>query len=66
MARNSLGREVPDVWHGKRYEPYQDPWSAMPTTDRATRPLVRRNPGRQQGAAVAARGDRAVGPARAA
>ena len=45
MARNSLGREVPEVWHGKRYEPYCDPFSRMPTMDRATRPLVRRNPG---------------------
>ena len=45
MARNSLGREVPETWHGKRYEPYRDPWSRVPTMDRATRPLVRRNPG---------------------
>src|SRR5512147_1124294 len=45
MARNRLGREVPETWHGKRYEPYCDPYSRMPTMDRATRPLVRRNPG---------------------
>ena len=45
MARNSLGRDIPDTWHGKRYDPYQDPFSRMPTMDRATRPLVRRNPG---------------------
>ena len=45
MARNSLGREVPETWNGRRYDPYQDPFSRMPTMDRATRPLVRRNPG---------------------
>jgi len=45
MARNSLGREVPETWNGRRYAPYRDPFSRMPTMDRATRPLVRRNPG---------------------
>jgi citrate lyase subunit alpha/citrate CoA-transferase len=35
---------VPEVWKGKRYELYQDPWSRMPDVDRSTRPLVRRNP----------------------
>jgi citrate lyase subunit alpha/citrate CoA-transferase len=45
MARNSLGREIPATWHGTAYEPYQDPFSRMPTMNRATRPLVRRNPG---------------------
>ena len=25
MARNSLGREIPDTWHGKRYDPYRTP-----------------------------------------
>ncbi len=45
MVRNSLGREVPEAWRGKRYAPYCDPWSRKPTMDRATRPLVRRNPG---------------------
>ncbi len=45
MARNSLGREIPETWNGRRYAPYQDPFSRMPTMDRATRPLVRRNPG---------------------
>jgi citrate lyase subunit alpha/citrate CoA-transferase len=44
MARNSLGREVPEVFKGKRYEPYADPWSRQPHTERGTRPLVRRNP----------------------
>jgi citrate lyase subunit alpha/citrate CoA-transferase len=45
MARNSLGREVPTTWRGKTYQPYVDPFSRMPTVDRSTRPLVRRNPG---------------------
>ncbi len=45
MARNSLGREVPTTWRGRRYEPYVDPFSRMPHVDRSTRPLVRRNPG---------------------
>ena len=44
MARNSLGREIPEVWKGKRYDLYRDPWSRMPAVDRSTRPLVRRNP----------------------
>ena len=45
MARNSLGREIPERWHGRRLDPYRDPWSRKPDVDRATRPLVRRNPG---------------------
>ena len=45
MARNSLGRDVPTTWRGRRYEPYRDPFSRMPDVDRGTRPLVRRNPG---------------------
>ena len=44
-VRNSLGREVPLEWRGKRYEPYQDPFSRVPDVDRATRPLTRSNPG---------------------
>src|SRR5512139_3895637 len=45
MATNSLGREVPTTWRGRTYEPYVDPFSRVPTVDRSTRPLVRRNPG---------------------
>ncbi|MDM7914639.1 MAG: citrate lyase subunit alpha [Candidatus Eisenbacteria bacterium] len=45
MAKNSLGRDIPDTWHGKKLIPYTDPWSLMPDVDRGTRPLVRRNPG---------------------
>ncbi len=44
MARNSLGREVPETFRGKRCEPYRDPWSRQPHAERGTRPLVRRNP----------------------
>ncbi|HLO67700.1 MAG TPA: citrate lyase subunit alpha [Holophaga sp.] len=45
MALNSLGREIPDVWRGRKLEPYRDPWSKKPEVLRATRPLVRRFPG---------------------
>jgi citrate lyase subunit alpha / citrate CoA-transferase len=45
MARNSLGRDIPEVWGGQKRIPYKDPWSLMPDVDRGTRPLVRRNPG---------------------
>ena len=44
MARNSLGRDVPELFRGRRYEPYRDPFSRQPHSDRGTRPLVRRNP----------------------
>ena len=45
MAKNSLGREIPATWKGRALDPYQDPWSRVPETLRATRPLVRRAPG---------------------
>jgi citrate lyase subunit alpha / citrate CoA-transferase len=45
MARNALGRELPDLWNGRRVIPYQDPYSFRPTGDQATRPLRRVNPG---------------------
>jgi citrate lyase subunit alpha/citrate CoA-transferase len=45
MARNSLGREIPACWRGKRLVPYRDPFSTRPDTDRATRALKRVNPG---------------------
>ncbi len=44
MARNSLGREIPEKWKGVNYEPYRDPWSRKPQVERSTRPLERRNP----------------------
>jgi citrate lyase subunit alpha / citrate CoA-transferase len=45
MARNSLGREIPACWRGKRLAPYRAPYSALPEADRATRALKRVNPG---------------------
>ncbi len=48
MSRNSLGREIPDRWHGKRLVPYRDPYSLRPEGDRATRGLRRVNPGERK------------------
>lgn len=45
MARNSLGREIPDRWRSKRLVPYGDPYSVRPEGERATRRLRRANPG---------------------
>jgi citrate lyase subunit alpha/citrate CoA-transferase len=45
MARNGVGREIPERWRGKRLIPYRDPYSLRPDTDRATRSLKRVNPG---------------------
>jgi citrate lyase subunit alpha / citrate CoA-transferase len=41
VARNSLGREIPDRWNGKRLVPYRDPYGLRPSGDRATRRLRR-------------------------
>lgn len=41
MALNSLGRIIPDSFAGRKLIPYQDPWSLMPHTLRATRPTKR-------------------------
>jgi citrate lyase subunit alpha/citrate CoA-transferase len=45
MARNALGRELPDTFQGRRVVPYRDPWSVRPEGDRATRRLKRVDPG---------------------
>jgi citrate lyase subunit alpha/citrate CoA-transferase len=45
MARNGVGREIPERWRGKRLVPYRDPYSLRPDADRATRSLKRANPG---------------------
>src|SRR6266545_647202 len=45
VARNSLGREIPDCWNGKRLIPYRDPYGLRPSGDRASRRLTRVNPG---------------------
>ena len=45
MPKNALGREIPASWHGRKLEPYQDPFSRLPDLDRAPRRLKRHNPG---------------------
>jgi citrate lyase subunit alpha/citrate CoA-transferase len=45
MARNAVGREIPEHWAGKRLVPYTDPYSLRPAVDRATRPVKRVNAG---------------------
>ena len=45
MARNSLGREIPESFGGRTLVPYSDPYSLQPQRDRASRPLRRVNPG---------------------
>jgi citrate lyase subunit alpha / citrate CoA-transferase len=45
MVLNSLGREIPESYAGKKLTPYRDPYALMPSGDAATRPLKRRNPG---------------------
>lgn len=44
MARNALGRELPDSFAGRKVVPYEDPWSRRPEGDRATRPVRRVDP----------------------
>jgi citrate lyase subunit alpha / citrate CoA-transferase len=45
MARNGVGREIPERWDGKQLVPYRDPYSRAPDGERATRALRRVNPG---------------------
>ena len=45
MAKNSLGRELPESFAGKTVVPFQDPFSYKKTGDLATRPVRRVNPG---------------------
>jgi citrate lyase subunit alpha/citrate CoA-transferase len=45
VARNALGRELPDTFAGRRVVPYRDPWSRRPDGDQAARPLRRVDPG---------------------
>ncbi|EAT15653.1 citrate lyase subunit alpha [Desulfuromonas acetoxidans] len=45
MARTSLGRWIPESFHGRICQPYQDPFSRQPDQQRASRPLRRINPG---------------------
>ena len=41
MARNSLGREIPETFAGKKLLPYRDPWSLQPDSKRSTRAIRR-------------------------
>ena len=41
MARNSLGREIPESFAGKKLTPYSDPWSMQPHAERSTRAIRR-------------------------
>jgi citrate lyase subunit alpha/citrate CoA-transferase len=45
MAKNALGREIPDVWNGRKVVPYRDAYGLRPDGERATRPLRRVDPG---------------------
>jgi citrate lyase subunit alpha/citrate CoA-transferase len=45
MARNGVGREIPERWAGRTLVPYRDPWSLRPTGAAASRPLRRVDPG---------------------
>ena len=48
MARNSLGRILPETFAGKKVVPYTDPWLLQPSCNRATRGLRRVNPGEKK------------------
>jgi len=48
MARNALGRLLPETFQGRAVVPYRDPWSTRPSGDRATRPLKRVDPGQRK------------------
>lgn len=41
MARNSLGREIPETFLGRPLVPYTDPFALKPQGDRSSRPLRR-------------------------
>jgi len=48
MVRNSLGRELPESFNGKKVIPYEDPFSRQPDGNRTTRPIRRVNPGQSK------------------
>lgn len=41
MALNSLGREIPEIFAGRKQIPYSDPWSLQPHAERSTRAIRR-------------------------
>lgn len=45
MAKNSLGREIPESFLGRPLVPYRDPFSLRPEGEQVSRPLRRINPG---------------------
>jgi citrate lyase subunit alpha/citrate CoA-transferase len=45
MSKNSLGREIPETFCGRRLRPYHDPFSFVPEGREVSRPLRRVNPG---------------------
>jgi len=45
MVKNSLGRPIPETFHGRVLTPYSDPFSVSPEGNVVPRPLRRVNPG---------------------
>lgn len=43
MVLNSLGRQIPEMFAGKKLIPYADPWSLQPNSERSTRAIRRLN-----------------------
>ncbi len=43
MVLNSLGRQIPEIFAGKKQIPYSDPWSLQPNAERSTRAIRRIN-----------------------
>ena len=43
MVLNSLGRQIPETFAGKKLVPYTDPWSLQPHAERSTRAIRRLN-----------------------
>lgn len=41
MVLNSLGRQIPEAYNGKKLIPYSDPWSLQPDAERSTRAMRR-------------------------
>ncbi|WP_301100527.1 citrate lyase subunit alpha [Propionivibrio sp.] len=41
MVLNSLGRQIPETFSGKKLIPYSDPWSLQPHAERSTRAIRR-------------------------
>ncbi len=48
MAINSVGREIPEIYNGKKIVPYNGPRSYKPELMTATRPIKRNNSGKSK------------------